>query len=135
MIYVAFLAMTVPIGASFRGGPTWLWVQIKATADAAISFSIPLTIVGLPRNASRLDLHQDLCRVPRNDGTIGASLREGETDLPVSEACVADEAISSLSVPLTIVGLPRNASRPDLHYDLCSVPRNDVSRCGNLIMR
>src|SRR5690606_41066645 len=25
----------------------------------------------------------------------------------------------------TIAGLPRNASRPDLHYDLYSVPRND----------
>gem|GEM_PF-2619714 len=40
--------------------------------------------------------------------TTGASLRGGETDLPGSEACVADEAIS-LPMPSTIARLPRNA--------------------------
>src|SRR5690606_40445876 len=46
---------------------------------------------------------------------------------------VTDEAIS-LSMPFTIVGSPRNASRPDLHQDLCSVPRKDVSRRDNLFV-
>jgi len=36
--------------------------------------------------------------------TTGASLRGGETDLPVSEACVADEAIS-MSIPFDNYGI------------------------------
>src|SRR5690554_4390134 len=47
-ICIAFLARTVPIGASLRGGSTWLWVQAKATADAAISsLSIPFNNYGI----------------------------------------------------------------------------------------
>jgi|GEM_PF-3546823 len=41
------LAMTASIGASLRGGPTWLWVKIKATADAGISLSMLFNNYGI----------------------------------------------------------------------------------------